>query len=218
MDETYRDFLPSQPHTLFSGAWRDTLVHLFSFSKSYALPGVRLGAIVAAPAFLVHLDTALDTLQICPPRAPQAALAPLLPSLRPFVARTADTLRARQAAFAAALPVGWEVGASGAYFAFVRHPFDGVRAEEVCEFLARTRGVVMLPATFFGAVGGERWIRASVASVPSERMGELRAALEDATRHFAAPGANANERHMTDDVLDSLLPQTGYAIFAPPPG
>lgn len=37
LDETYRDFLPSkqeQAHTLFQRPdWRDTIVHLFSFSK-----------------------------------------------------------------------------------------------------------------------------------------------------------------------------------------
>ena len=45
LDETYRDFLPvgdARPHELFSqDSWQDTLVQLYSFSKSYCMPGHR---------------------------------------------------------------------------------------------------------------------------------------------------------------------------------
>ena len=35
LDETYREFLPSRPHTLFTTTpWRTYLIHMFSFSKS----------------------------------------------------------------------------------------------------------------------------------------------------------------------------------------
>ncbi|EJD44396.1 PLP-dependent transferase [Auricularia subglabra TFB-10046 SS5] len=200
IDETYRDFVPGAPHSLFSiPAWRSSFIHLFSFSKSYAIPGARLGAVVASPSLLKHVDTALDTLQICPARTTQVALAPLLPSLRPFIASTTEQLKQRHAVFRAALPAGWDLRASGGYFAFIRHPYAGVRASALCEYLARTHGVIMLPATFFGfnsttfegirevsldAGEGERWIRASVASVPSERMAELTSALKAAEHHF----------------------------------
>lgn len=75
LDETYREFLvhphhhdegstpaPTttvQPHPLFQDTlphdtnsewdWRSTLIHLYSFSKSFAIPGHRLGAIVCHP-------------------------------------------------------------------------------------------------------------------------------------------------------------------------
>lgn len=112
VDETYRDFLlqgdaqrddrsiqqePHQqvdrplarPHSLFAEAqavnldWRDTVISLHSFSKSYAIPGHRLGAIIAHPALLIRQDCddqgrsitrfgsfakSLDNMQICPPR------------------------------------------------------------------------------------------------------------------------------------------------------
>lgn len=76
LDETYRDFVldengtPSSPHGLFAMsaqdqfAWRTTIVHLFSFSKSYAIPGHRLGAIVASPSFLTQIRTVLDCIQV----------------------------------------------------------------------------------------------------------------------------------------------------------
>lgn len=73
LDETYRDFLPAgaggQPHDLFADErWRDTLVHLYSFSKSYAVPGHRLGALVADPALLREVAKVLDCTTICPRR------------------------------------------------------------------------------------------------------------------------------------------------------
>ena len=57
-------------------------IHLFSFLKSYCLPGYRLGVIAASPEYV---KTVLDCLQICPPGPVRLGLAPLLPSLRAFV-------------------------------------------------------------------------------------------------------------------------------------
>ncbi|KAJ7437214.1 pyridoxal phosphate-dependent transferase [Mycena galericulata] len=200
VDETYRDFItpPRPPHRLFSNpSWRTHLIHLFSFSKAYAVPGHRLGLVVASPAFQTPLGTILDSLQICPPRPIQLALAPLLASLRPGVLATAHTLAARRALFQAALPKAWAVGSIGAYFAFVRHPFPGRGSTEVCRRLAEEMGVVLLPAAFFGSSFGDpaattpplagaragdkdedRWIRFSVASCDEMQIRAVCARLE----------------------------------------
>ncbi|KAF8982754.1 pyridoxal phosphate-dependent transferase [Cyathus striatus] len=204
IDETYRDFLDptsGAPHTLFvpssasESSWRSTLIHLFSFSKAYALPGHRLGAIISSPALLQECRKVLDTLQICAPRPIQLALAPLLPSLRGFVNETAESVRARHVIFRENLPKKWKIGAQGGYFAFVRHPFPRVRGEVVSKRLAQERGVVSLPGEFFrpaaaqvadgegGVDAGQgwkqdstpvseehRWIRFSVANVDDESV------------------------------------------------
>ncbi len=50
VDETYRDFLPDgygAPHPLLPIRLGDTLILLYSFSKSFCIPGHRLGAITA---------------------------------------------------------------------------------------------------------------------------------------------------------------------------
>jgi len=87
LDETYRDFIVPpgiSPHGLFLKSselnWRSTIISLYSFSKSYRIPGHRLGAITAAPELLKEIAKVLDTLQICAPRLPQLALASPLPS------------------------------------------------------------------------------------------------------------------------------------------
>lgn len=203
VDETYRDFIVSRvpPHNIFSATrastWRSNYIHLFSFSKAYCLPGHRLGTIVASPILLESIKSILDTLQICPPRPIQLALAPLLPSLRPFVVDTANQVHARHALFKRLLPTKWCIGAQGGYFAFVRHPFPYIKAADVSRRLAEQVGVVTLPATFFTAetreddeLEGEspdwkavetnvkaeeeeRWIRFSVANVDDDKVKKI---------------------------------------------
>ncbi|KAJ7611438.1 pyridoxal phosphate-dependent transferase [Mycena polygramma] len=179
VDETYRDFITTSlpPHTLFSQpSWRTHLIHLFSFSKSYGVPGHRLGLVVAAPPFQKALGTILDSLQICPPRPIQLAIAPILASLRPGIVKTARALEARRELFKAHLPASWIIGSIGGYFAFVRHPFAGHGSVEVCRRLAEELGVLLLPAAFFcGALdeAEDRWIRFSVANCDDARVREV---------------------------------------------
>lgn len=188
LDETYRDFImDGPPHRLFatgltpalpqSWDWRQTVIHLFSFSKSYCIPGHRLGLIVSSPTISPALNTALDNTQICAPRPAQRALASLLPSLRPFVRDMALAIQARHVLFKNSLPEKWHIGSQGAYYAFVRHPFKDVDAAEVCRRLAEEMGVICLPAGFFGPGQGgraagemSRWIRFSVANVDDEKV------------------------------------------------
>lgn len=199
VDETYRDFLVSgePPHSLFSSSapkpWRNHVIHLFSFSKSYCLPGHRLGAIAASPILLDRMKSILDAFQICPPRPIQIALAPLLPSLRGFLKQNAHDINQLHALFKACLPQGWTVGAQGGYFAFVRHPFKKIKARDVSRRLAEEAGLVILPSTFFhmevrdeseddlkvdwmaveqdyNVEEHERWLRFSVASANDTKV------------------------------------------------
>ena len=81
LDETYRDFLPTDdaPHGLFAEpGWRDTLVQLYSFSKVYCLTGYRVGSIIAGPALLAEVAKAMDTVAICAPRLGQMAAINIL--------------------------------------------------------------------------------------------------------------------------------------------
>ncbi|WVQ94423.1 hypothetical protein IAU59_001502 [Kwoniella sp. CBS 9459] len=174
LDETYRDFVESEesqagergvPHRLFEEEdWRSTLVSLGSFSKGYRIPGHRLGSIIASPELLRHLTTVCDCMQICAPRPPQIAIAPLLPSLRPDLLESSSALSKRRRLFVDtvnSIP-GWNVPSTGGYFAYVSFPSDyqyassvlGLKrkklgSEDVAKFLAEKVGVVTLPGSFF---------------------------------------------------------------------
>jgi aspartate/methionine/tyrosine aminotransferase len=75
MDETYRDFVrptdeedagkPGRPHALFERPdWRGHVVSVGSFSKSYKIPGHRLGYIVAGKEVLNGVTTVADCIQV----------------------------------------------------------------------------------------------------------------------------------------------------------
>jgi len=180
LDETYRGSIAGTlPHRLFENTedwdWRSTIIHLFSFSKSYSIPGHRLGTVIASPEMIGHINTVLDCMLICAPRAIQLALAETIVDLRPFIMNNASALTSRHAAFRAHLPKEWKIGSQGGYFAFVRHPFKNIPAIQVSERLAVETGVMTLPAEFFlseedskGESG--RWVRFSVVNVDEEKV------------------------------------------------
>ena len=178
LDETYRDFLVEgycRPHALLSEpGWEDTLVLLYSFSKSFCIPGHRLGAITAGPKLIAEIAKVMDNMQICAPRSAQVAVASALPALADWragnrleIARRADALRLAFSGLA-----DWEIAAIGAYFAFVRHPFADRSSSEVAEKLAREAGVVCIPGAYFGE-GQERYLRLAFANADVASIGLL---------------------------------------------
>ncbi len=178
LDETYRDFLPAAsrvPHGLFrSPGWDETLISLYSFSKSFCVPGYRLGAVTGAPRLIAEIAKIMDNLQICAPRVGQIAVAETLPSLSDWREANRFEIAARAAelrAVVAASP-GWEIGAIGAYFAFVRHPFPGEASTSVAERLARGAGIVTVPGEYFGP-GQESYLRFAFANAPVEAIAGL---------------------------------------------
>lgn len=178
LDETYRDFLPvgaGRPHDLFSReGWEETLIGLYSFSKSFCIPGHRLGAITAGPAVVEQVAKIMDNLQICPPRSAQAAVATALPLLadwreenRREIARRVEALRATMAGVPA-----WRVGAVGAYFAFIGHPFEGTPSARVAERLAKEAGILCLPGSYFGE-RQEGYLRFAFANADVETISRI---------------------------------------------
>jgi aspartate/methionine/tyrosine aminotransferase len=181
LDETYRDFLPEgpPPHRLFDDPdWGEGLVHLYSFSKAYCVPGHRVGAVAAGPAVMAELEKAFDTLQICPPRPPQSALAWAIPALAAWRAGNRALMAGRAAFFRDAvsgLP-GWRLDAIGTYFAYLRLPEGAPDAMRAAEILAAEKGLMTLPGPFFGP-GQERHLRLAFANAGEAVLAELPARL-----------------------------------------
>ncbi|MBC7432029.1 MAG: aminotransferase [Rubritepida sp.] len=180
LDETYRDLLPDgPPHDLFGDAdWPEHIVHLYSFSKAYCVPGHRVGAVVGGGAFRHALLRVIDSYQICPARPAQAALAWAVPALAEWRAgnRAIMAIRAEATRAAVARLPGWQLDSLGAYFAYLRVPDDGPDAMEVAERLAVDRGLILLPGPFFGP-GQERHLRLAFANAEPALLAELPARL-----------------------------------------
>jgi len=177
IDETYRDFLPTQgqiPHQLFAQQnWSDNLIQLYSFSKSFCIPGHRLGAVCASEQFITEVAKVMDNLQICAPRAAQVAVAKALPLLTEWREQNRVDIELRAHALRTMMHnfPEWKISAMGAYFAFVRHPFEA-DSVVVAKKLAQERGVTCLPGAFFGK-GNDRYLRFAFANVGTEALAAL---------------------------------------------
>ena len=155
VDETYRDFdaRTGAPHDLFADPdWRDTLVHLYSFSKAYRLTGHRVGALVAAPGLLGEAEKFLDTVTICPSQIGQRAALWGIGNLDRWLAGQRDEILARRAAisggFAPLAERGWRLRGLGAYFAYVEHPFE-MDSDTLAQRLVAEAAILLLPASMF---------------------------------------------------------------------
>ncbi|MAM60287.1 aminotransferase [Maritimibacter sp. UBA3975] len=172
LDETYRDFdsRPGAPHDLFADpAWSDTLIHLYSFSKAYRLTGHRVGALIASPERLTAAEKFLDTVAICPNQIGQHAALWGLENLSGWLAGERAEILARRGAVEegiATLP-GWQLSSAGAYFAYVRHPFDETSAT-LARRMVDDIAVLALPGTMFtpdGDPSGAAHLRIAFANI-----------------------------------------------------
>jgi aspartate/methionine/tyrosine aminotransferase len=175
IDETYRDFLATEapPHALFRDpAWPDTLVHLYSFSKVFCLTGYRVGAIACGRRLGAEIAKAMDTVAICAPRIGQVAAIHGLGALGDWRRANAAMMRDRLARLREAFrrnDIGYELVSSGAYFAYVRHPFDGRPAAAVARRLADQQNILCLPGSMFGS-GQDSFLRFAFANVAAAAM------------------------------------------------
>ncbi len=188
LDETYRDFLPEDraPHDLFRDSdWARSLVHLYSFSKVFALTGYRVGAIVAGADLIREIAKIMDCLAICAPRIGQEAALFGLRQLAPWRREKTQVMRDRRQALIDAFRQansGYEMVSSGAYFAYLRHPHRGSSAREVARRLVDGENLLSLPGAIFGP-GQEDYLRLAFANVEAALMPEIANRLaRDATR------------------------------------
>jgi aspartate/methionine/tyrosine aminotransferase len=190
LDETYGDFMPGwpQPHDLFGDKdWPETLIHLYSFSKSFSLPGYRVGAIVADPRLVAEIAKAMDCVAICAPRIGQLAglygLQHLDAWRKGITEMLADRLLPLQAAFSRN-DLGYELMSSGGFFAYVKHPHRGKSAMQVAKRLAERENLLILPGSMFGP-DQDDYLRVAFANVEAKWMPEVAERLaRDAVADF----------------------------------
>ncbi len=76
LDETYNAFIGGQPHRLFTHSdWCQHFIHLASFGKTFALTGLRSGALIASDQLIEQALKVQDSMVVCQSRPAQKALA-----------------------------------------------------------------------------------------------------------------------------------------------
>lgn len=175
LDETYRDFITQDAprHDLLNHPGRERLILLYSFSKAYCIPGHRLGAVCTSTNAIQEMAKIMDNIQICAPRVGQQAIAPIIHSLQGWRQDNNEKMAERAAAFRQAFDdiAGFDIAAMGAYFGYVRHPFQDTSLN-VAETMAKTVGVLTIPGDFFGK-GQERYLRFAFANAEVEAIQQL---------------------------------------------
>jgi aspartate/methionine/tyrosine aminotransferase len=188
LDETYRSFRDDQepPHRLFADPeWTRAVVSLHSFSKEFAIPGYRVGAVVASSRLGREITKLLDCVAICAPRIGQEAAWAGLTAARQWRRERARDIAARRGSFTALMagrPGGFELLSAGGFFGWVRHPFTGRPTGDVVRELIVRHDVLVIPGTAF-LPDDRGTIRVSFSNVDQ-------AALTDFAGRLAALGAD----------------------------
>jgi aspartate/methionine/tyrosine aminotransferase len=155
LDETYRSFRDTgQPaHELFADPdWAQTLVSLHSFSKDLAIPGYRVGAVVASPELSREVMKLLDCVAICPPRVGQEAAWAGLTSAQEWRRARANEITDRRRWLETVLadrPGGFELLSCGGFFGWIRHPFAEHGTDEVVRDLITRYDTLVISGTAF---------------------------------------------------------------------
>ncbi len=191
VDETYRDYHTAggAPHDLFAQPnWAENFIHLYSFSKIMRLTGHRTGAVIASDARIAEIEKFLDTVTICPSQMGQIGALKGLETLTETQATEKAVFDGRRAALRAEFAKGvgdWRLIGSGAYFAYVEHPFDA-SSLDICQRLVADQSILILPGVFFGptrAEGGdgfaEKTCRIAFANVDEAGIAEMAARMRE---------------------------------------
>ena len=155
IDETYRDFISNKAslHMLFqTGAWRKWLIHIYSFSKSYRIPGHRIGAIITEKNRLKNIEKFLDTMTICPNQLGQEAALFGLNNLNSFVEEQRLEIIERKKTLILSMKKipNWKILSIGSYFAYVRYPMR-LSSLQFSKLLLKEVSVLVMPGSFFEA-------------------------------------------------------------------
>jgi len=179
LDETYKDFRSqnSPAHSLLADPdWEDTLIQLYSFSKSYRLTGHRVGAVIGSPELLAEIEKFLDSVTICASLVGQYAALWGLNNLSEWVAHQRETVLERQVfirnSFNILSDKGWKLLGCGAYFAYVQHPF-ALPSLHVAQKLVEQSAVLALPGEMFAPPempSSKQHLRLAFANVDVQKL------------------------------------------------
>lgn len=179
LDETYRLFRESAdpPHDLYARTgWSDSTLSVYSFSKDFALPGFRVGAAVGNPVLLDEALKIISCIAICAPRLGQVAALSALEADPQWLEQRREDVRGARTAFAHWMneiqPAKFEFVSSGAFFAWLRHSYDGERSEVVAQQLLLQQDVACVPGAAFTTTD-DQYLRLSIAGLASDNAHDL---------------------------------------------
>ncbi|MBI0584729.1 MAG: aminotransferase class I/II-fold pyridoxal phosphate-dependent enzyme [Methanomassiliicoccus sp.] len=162
-DEVYEDFIYSGKHRSFNEIIERSVV-LNSFSKSFAVPGWRIGYLTAPLELVDHIAKMQYHLVACPPTPPQFALAKVFKVQEEFTRGLIPIFDRRRRSMVDRLNAIEGVRChlpEGAFYAFPSYELD-IPSRDLARNLVSS-GVICAPGTAFGE-RGEKHLRFSYAA------------------------------------------------------
>jgi len=185
-DEAYDKMTYDYPH-YSPGIFDECKKHIIlmsSFSKSYAMPGFRLGWACAPQHLADKLGLMVQTIISSVPAFVQKAGIEALTGNQSFLAESMKEYRKRRdeaVRLFNSMPGVTCLKPEGAFYVFPNIKGTGMTGHEFCEFALEKAGVVLLPGELFGK-HGEGYIRMVYAGSMEnirEGLGKLKQALEE---------------------------------------
>lgn len=180
VDETYNSFISSfghvPPHTLFARKnWDHHFVHIASFGKTFALTGLRCGALIGSSHLIEQSLKIQDSMVVCQPRPAQAALQYGCQYLDNWIRDKAQLMIQRHTTVTEHLGNnmnGFELTASGAFFAWIKHPWGAISGRQAARRMLDQAGIICLPGEAFGP-GLEPYLRLAFGNIETNEVSEL---------------------------------------------
>jgi aspartate/methionine/tyrosine aminotransferase len=172
VDETYLLFMYDAQPWSATALPHDNVLVIGSFSKTFAMPGWRLGYLAADPRFIAGALRVQDTMLICAPAAAQQGMIAALAETPRYPQQFLPEFDERRHALASAIAAagGEWVPTGGGFFALARFPGSGDSFAAALHLLD-TAHVLTIPGGLFGRAG-EGFLRLSYGGATREVLGE----------------------------------------------
>jgi aspartate/methionine/tyrosine aminotransferase len=162
-DEAYEDFVFEGEHVSTGSIGDGRVISIFTFSKTYAMTGWRVGYLVAPPEIAAAAAQAQEPLIACPSSVSQKAAEAALTGPQDAIPVMRDRFRARREAAVAVLDeqgIGY-LRPNGGFFLLAGLPGPGQESVAFVHATLAEREVAVVPGTAFGA-RGEGMVRISL--------------------------------------------------------
>ncbi len=161
LDDPYHHFIYENHERYFNPAsvskFADNIAYCFTFSKSYAMSGWRLGYMIVSERLKRQVLKVHDATLICAPRISQMAGLAALTGDRQFIAQFSNSLHRRRNLICERLDALQHVfdyfRPEGAYYVFPRIIADHENAHAFSIDLLENAGVCVTPGSAFGPAG-----------------------------------------------------------------
>ncbi len=145
---------------------RDSIITVNSFSKTYAMTGLRIGYVVASESISTQIRKIHGYMVSCAPSSAQEAAMEALSGSQDCVARMIDEYHRRRELIVAGLNEidGFRcLAPKGTFYAFPDVSKMGIPSAKLAEELLEKIGVASIPGSAFGNAG-EGYLRVSFAA------------------------------------------------------